>query len=306
MRLDRTLATALAALATIGTAPSARAFCRTTTVPVAPDFQPSPDQCWDQGKPLYWKNACVGYSVQKDASRQISFDDASEAIARAFSRWTGKTCPGEGGGARVSIDVRDRGPVDCKLVQYNKTTGNANVIMFRDDSWPHADPNNTLALTTVTFNPETGEIYDADMEINTQAQKMTVVDPVPADGFDFASIVTHEAGHFLGIAHSGDSNATMYASYRPGSTRMRELAPDDVNAICAVYRADGSRETADGPIPAEPCDPTPRRGFLTTCGSAKGGCSAAPGAPGPSSAAGLVLSAVAWLAWAAARRKERE
>jgi MYXO-CTERM domain-containing protein len=302
MRAERIAFGTLAALAALALAAPAGAFCRTTTVSVAPDFQPSPDQCWDQGKPLFWKNACVGYSVQKDASRQIAYDDASEAAARAFSRWTGKTCPGDAGGSRVSIDVRDRGPVECKLVQYNKTTGNANIIMFRDDSWPHADPDNTLALTTVTFNPETGEIYDADMEVNTRGQKMTVVDPVPADGFDFGSIVTHEAGHFLGIAHSGDSNATMYASYRPGSTRMRELAPDDVNAICAVYRADGTRDTADGPLPAEPCDPTPRRGFLTTCGSSKGGCAATPGAPSGTGA--VLLSLVVALAALSRRRRD--
>jgi hypothetical protein len=150
--------------------------------------------------------------------------------------------------------------------------------MFRDDAWPHNDPNNTLGLTTVTFNPDTGEIYDADMEINTFSAKVTLVDPVPIDGFDFGSIVTHEAGHFLGLAHSGDSHATMFAQYRPGSTAMRELAPDDIEGICSVYHPDGTRSTAAGDLLAEPCDPTPRRGLRSDCRTPKS-CNASGSSP---------------------------
>jgi hypothetical protein len=212
-------------------------------------------------------------------------------MARAFTRWTGKACPGEPSD-RVSIDVRDVGPAKCTLVQYNKDQGNTNVIMFRDDQWPHNDPNNTLALTTVTYNPETGEIYDADMEVNTFTVRVSIADPVPPDGYDFASIVTHEAGHFLGLAHSGDAHATMFAQYRPGSTAMRELAPDDVSGICSADRPDGTRATATGNVTADPCDPTPRRGLQSECRVAKGCALGAQGGGEPALIV-LVLSALA-------------
>ena len=209
MRSDGLVLAAGAALALIFTEASALAFCRTTTVSVPADFQPHAMQCFDQGAPLFWRNACVGYSIQKEASRQVSFEDASNAITRAFTKWTGTACPTDGAGAsRTSIDVRDLGPVACAAVQYNQDQPNQHVIVFRDDTWPHNDSNNTLALTTVTFNPDTGEIYDADMEINTFQQRVTVNDPIPPDGYDFASIVTHETGHFLGMAHSGDPHAS--------------------------------------------------------------------------------------------------
>ena len=255
----------------------ARAFCRTTTDPIPADFTPDPGTaggCWVQGKPLYWTNACVGYSLQKDASHQVSVEAASQALAAAFAKWTGTACPTDGKGrSRTSIDVRDLGPVDCSLVQYNQAQGNQHVIVFRDDSWPHADSNNTLALTTVTFNPDTGEIYDADMEINTHDQRVTLSDPVPADGYDFAAIVTHETGHFLGLAHSADAHATMYAHYQPGSTAMRNLTSDDVQGICSIYAPDGTRGSAAGAVPELSCDPTPRHGFSTTCGvPQKKGC----------------------------------
>jgi MYXO-CTERM domain-containing protein len=289
---------------------TARAFCRTTTVATASDFQPTPNKCWDQGVPLFWKNACVGYSLQRNASRQVAYEDAAAVATRAFTRWTGASCATEGaGGSRVSIDVRDMGPVDCGNVKYNQGFGNQNVIVFRDDAWRKDDTNNTLALTTVTFNPETGEIYDADMEVNTAGNRVEEFDPIPADGFDFASIMTHEAGHFLGLAHSGDPRATMFANYQQGNTSMRNLTQDDVAGICAIYRPDGTRAVLDGKVTlADPCDPTPRHGFARECApTTTKGCSTHPGdAPkGASGAfAGLLVAAALVLRRARmARRK---
>lgn len=304
---------ALAILTSALLAPrTASAFCRTTTVSVPADFQPRIDQCWDQGNPLFWANACVGYSLNRAASRQVSYDDASQAITRAFTKWTAATCPTDGtSSSRASIDVRDLGPVDCNIVQYNQDFANQHVIVFRDDNWPHNDVNNTLALTTVTFNPDTGEIYDADMEVNTFQQKVALTDPVPADGYDFDSIVTHETGHFLGLAHSGDSHATMFAHYQPGSTAMRNLTSDDIGGICSIYQPNGQRVLAGGKVVIEEaCDPTPRHGFTTQCapqvkksctGNAVAATRAAPGDIAIAGAWAAVLGGA--LVWRRKRRK---
>ncbi|MBX3188264.1 MAG: matrixin family metalloprotease [Labilithrix sp.] len=275
------------------------------------DFQPSPTKCWTEGVPLFWRNSCVGYNVQKNASRQVAFDDAANTLSRAFTKWTGASCPTEGTGrSRVSIDVRDLGPVECGEVKYNQSGGNQNVIVFRDGKWPHEASNNTLALTTVTFNPETGEIYDADMEVNTFDQRVTLTDPVPSDGYDFASIATHEAGHFLGLAHSGDNRATMFANYTPGATAMRNLTADDVAGVCSVYRPDGARAVLEGKVtPGPQCDPTPRRGFTTECAdadAAKKGCSissSSHGASGAPPTAGWALAAASLAFVVRARRR---
>jgi MYXO-CTERM domain-containing protein len=277
------VASALAACA-VTAAPDARAFCRTTTSAVPADFSPTQNHCWSEGLPLWWKNACVSYDIQQNASRQITYEDARSNIAIAFSQWTARTCPTDDAGAsRVSIDVVDKGKVDCNQVQYNSDQPNQHVILFRDDAWPHNDSSNTLALTTVTFNPDTGEIYDADMEINTASVRMSVGDPVPSDGFDFLSVVTHETGHFLGMAHSGDVHATMYAHYTQGSTYMRALSPDDIAGICTIYPPDGTRTvdksvSASGSVPEGlPCDPTPRHGFSSECATTQTkGCAIAP------------------------------
>ena len=283
----------------LGSVGNAHAYCRTTTSPLPPDFQPSAETCWTQGLPLWWRNACVGYSIQHDASRQVSYDDAARAIALAFSKWTSTTCPlAENGASRVSIDVRDLGPVDCSLVQYNSDQPNQHVIVFRDDNWPHNDANNTLALTTVVFDPGTGEIYDADMEINTAQVKVALTDPVPPDGYDFASIVTHETGHFLGMAHSGDERATMFAHYNQGSTLMRNLTSDDISGICSAYPPDGTRAVAASVVEGgsqveEACDPTPRHGFSTECAAPakSAACAVAPFVGGRDVASGTSIGA---------------
>jgi len=266
-RLAR-LSLALALGAQIGVnARDASAFCRSTTVPVASNFQPQRDRCWTEGVPLFWKNTCIGYSMHRAASTKVAYDDAANALSLAFSKWTGASCPTDGTGtSRVSVDVRDLGPVDCGAVKYNATFGNQNVIVFRDDLWNKNDSSNTLALTTVTFDKDTGEIFDADMEINTFDHVVELRDPVPAGGYDFASIVTHEAGHFLGIAHSGDPNAVMYSQYRPGTTSLRYLTQDDISGICTVYRPDGTRAVLDmKQTGGSTCDPVPRHGFVSEC-----------------------------------------
>ena len=256
----------------------ARAWCRTTTEEA---FEPTTDQpCSIAGSPLFWSSRCVGFSVQRDASPEQGIDLATTRalVKQAFDQWSSADCPadpvacadGDTTGLHPSISVTDLGPVSCDAVEYNQKSGNANIIMFRDAGWPHPDGDVTLALTTVTFAPDTGEIYDADMEINSDPKlnKITVGDEGVV--YDLASILTHETGHFLGMAHTqpGNTASTMYTSYKQGATFMRDISHDDACGICAAY--DPTRKTV--------CDAKPRRGLALGCfGSdepdpTKGGC----------------------------------
>jgi hypothetical protein len=294
MRPSRFLGAAFL-LGVLGQSTPGRAFCRTTTSQVPADYDPSIQGCWPKGLPLFWLNACVSYDIVQSASKQISYDEAASDIALAFTRWTSTTCTTEEHGiGRASIDVRDLGPVACDKVEYDNRGGpNQHAIIFRDTEWPYDDTSNTLALTTVTYSPRTGEIYDADMEINTFQYKMSTAPTVPPDGYDFLAIVTHETGHFLGMAHSTDTRATMYAHYTPGSEAMRDLTFDDIAGICTIYPPDGTRTVAtqafrSGSVHETACDPTPNGGFTTQCIST-GGCSPSSIAPsgrraGPGSA----------------------
>jgi hypothetical protein len=320
---------------------AALAFCRTSTCPLPADFSPSDAGCQPADfeaycagldppvvpHPVWWRNACQSYDIQQDASAQVPYDVAVTSFATAFSKWTGADCPD---GGHPSISIENLGPVACDEVHYNDNTtgqGNQHVIVFRDEVWPHPDDlNNTLGLTTITFDPDTGEIYDADMEINSTVP-LTVSGPVPSSGNDFLSIITHESGHFFGMAHSNDDLATMYAHYTPGSTYMRNLTSDDTAGICSIYptasSSGGGMRAVDpavvdgGLVPEDPCDPTPRHGFQSDCveppsTKKSGGCAVAAtagaeDAPGgrAAGAALLVSAAVAAAFGVRARRARR-
>jgi len=136
---------------------------------------------------------------------------------------------------------------------------------------------------------------------------LTVSGPVPSNGFDFLSIITHESGHFLGMAHSADMQATMFAHYTEGATSMRNLSADDITGICTIYPPDGTRTTAAGPLPEGPCDPTPRGGYSGNCGGGGGGCSLAgsPGHPSSSVAFAALMMVIASMGVRARKRAPR-
>jgi len=276
------------ALSVFTSAKSASAYCRTTSCPgVGTQAKCVPAEINDCGKEIFWPNPCISYSMQKDASVQVSLETATQIFEEAFSRWTNADC---GGGTHPRISVTNLGPVACNAHEYNKQAGNANIILFHDDEWPHAGANSTLALTTVTYNVDSGEIYDADMELNSANVKFSTGDVGVL--YDLPSIATHETGHFLGLSHSPVSFATMFANYNGGTTELRSLETDDIAGICAAY-------PPGAPIPKE-CDPTPRRGLATECSpppieqDQSGCCGIAPGAPRGAglSAMGALLFAI--------------
>jgi hypothetical protein len=136
--------------------------------------------------------------------------------------------------------------------------------MFRDDGWPYDDEGQTLALVSVWFNSETGELYDADVEINSYEAPLS-----GAYGASLLEIATHEAGHIYGLAHSSDPGAIMYARYSTLMGIADTLTTDDAAGICAIYPPDRDAPT---------CDPTPRHGFGPQCGGEPPSCrTAAPG-----------------------------
>lgn len=296
----------LVVLGLLLSAREASAYCRTTTEKSPPDYDATVGGCWAQGVPLFWRNACVGYSMQASSSRKISYQTAANALSTAFTRWTGATCATDGTGrSRTSIDVRDLGPAECANVEYKSGVANQNVVVFRDEVWKYGKT--VLGLTTVVYSPETGEIYNADMELNTlDMEPLATADPVAPDAYDFASVVTHEAGHFLGIAHSNELGSTMYARYDQGQTNMRNLSQDDVKAVCDIYRPDGQRLVLDKRLTAAPeCNPTPRGGYSPQCQEKEKGCGAqlSPTSPGAGTFAIVVAGAVVLVR---RRRRNRE
>jgi len=233
----------------------------------------SPPEDDDCGTVLQWRQPCIGFALEKSGSNQVPIATIEKLMKLSFAAWTSTDC---GGGEHPRIEIDDFGTVTCGNVEYNQHGANANVIVFRDDAWPHMDEGagstDTIALTTVTYDVVKGDIFDADMEINSFENKFTTTD-MTAD-VDLRSVLTHEAGHFLGLAHSSVAEATMYPSYSNGSTALRQPKDDDQQAICNAYPPD--RE------PQGTCDGLPRHGFSPECQASQteGTCAVRPGASG--------------------------
>jgi hypothetical protein len=257
-RSGRTLLALGVACAVFGQSRGADAYCRSRscehvwTVDDATHFKipcvEVSQDCYAFGPPLHWPTNCLSFSVQNDGSTNAAIDLelAETVIEAAFETWTGATCSG---GGTPSLSIRNRGSVECRKQEYNQDDGNANVFLFLDDRWPHESVRgHQFALTTTTYDVDTGEIFDADVEFNTYDWEEFVQ-------ADFASVVTHEVGHFLGLAHSAVAGSTMtFGGYDPD---MATLEPDDVEGICAIYPPD---EPLSSSCPI-------RHGFSEKCGT---------------------------------------
>ena len=105
--------------------------------------------------PLKWKSRCVGFSVHELGGPNIDNGATDAIVELAFDAWRNVDC---GDGQRPGIVIQNLGQVECGAVEYNKSAGNANVVLFSSD-WPHEEASHTFALTKTTFDPETGELW---------------------------------------------------------------------------------------------------------------------------------------------------
>ncbi len=108
-------------------------------------------------------------------------------------------------------------------------------------------------------------IVEADMRMNGVHYTWTT-SPGYGSRVNAYSIVLHEGGHYYGLGHSNDRNATMYFAYSGG---VSSLNADDETGICTLYPGDGS-------------PPSPECMRDTDCGSAAlqcrdGSCVPRPG-----------------------------
>lgn len=104
----------------------------------------------------------------------------------------------------------------------NDTDGR-NIVSWVNSGWSYGA--GTIAVTFTFYNPNDGEIGEADMLMNGDDYFWTTGSNADTD---VEAITAHEAGHFLGLDHTSTSEATMYATVEPGETKKRSLHSDDI------------------------------------------------------------------------------
>lgn len=182
----------------------------------------------DPSTPLAWWPRELSIHVAYDTSEDLTAAEVRGAVTRSLATWT-----------------RAGGCTDIQLTQHEATTlrtnlmggmhDGDNVVVFREDAWPEAAGALTLAITTIVYRPSSGEIVDADIDLNGVGYTWSVSDPPGSDANDLENSTTHELGHLLGFAHVPELDATMYEYSESGDVAKRDLAPDDVRAVCDVY-----------------------------------------------------------------------
>lgn len=230
----------------------ARAYCLPTTGNPMPDLS-----CRISGEVLKWHRSCISYSVLPRPEAEPALDDIRDAVDRCFATWMAVSCDGRAVGLRLAQTDE---LAACGVPEYNKHGPNANSILFVRD-WDARELNpDAIGLTEVAYDEITGEIYDADMQINETRGQLTLCGAsCPQGALDLENVVTHEAGHFLGLGHSPAPGATMGPSASPEDTFMRDLTADDRAGLCALYGERATPNCADA-------DFLPRRGFTSACG----------------------------------------
>jgi len=274
----------------------AQAYCLLTTEMPTPG-----DNCAGTGVGLKWQRSCMSFTMRQRARPAPSFEDIRDVADLSFVSWMQVSC--ESGPVGLGVAQTEQ-LGECAEPEYNQRAPNANTIIFVDDWSARELPPDAFGLTLVWHNPDDGEIYDADMQINETLGELELCGAVCPEGrVDLQNVITHEAGHFFGLGHSNVRTATMSARASVGEISKRDLSDDDRAGLCAIY----------GGSPRQRCESSdfmPDNGFSPHCWSGedqtvgrRGLCSAS--APGRHPSGGWPgLTAVATLLAVLVRRRK--
>jgi len=184
----------------------------------------------------WWQRPEITYRISSVEPEETANSNIRPLVEKAFDAWVDVSCGlvPEATYAGATDALRRTAPSSLRA-----TPDNVIVFIRSVEEWTRFERSPTwIAITQIAHDPDTGEIVDADIEINDGGYEFSY-DDTPAQGeVDFLSMLTHELGHFYGLDHSTNAAATMYATYASSTERAldaRTLAQDDIDGMCALY-----------------------------------------------------------------------
>ncbi|MSQ62059.1 MAG: matrixin family metalloprotease [Dehalococcoidia bacterium] len=201
---------------------------------VAQEFRRPPELTVSYATTRPWASATMPIQVQYnpdfDITQASQLNGVAEMVAllgplqRAMSVWSAAT-------QRLAFEyagTTTRTGIGCDV-----GTDGVNLIRF-GRSLPNTVLGKTCTASRTSFAGSF--IFEFDIEIADDGPWATGAAATPSTAFDLDSVVLHELGHAVGLGHSAENAAVMYASITRGVQR-RALTADDAAGIQALYGA---------------------------------------------------------------------
>jgi hypothetical protein len=177
---------------------------------------------------LHWPTRLINYAVATPGSKTVDGQTVLKAVDGAFAQWALPDC--------TDIRFVAGGVVDPAATEWNK-------IEFVQADWPYMP--DAVALTQTRYGTEDGIIREATIFVNEDAWRFTDAavacnDTGPAT-YDLQAVLTHEAGHLIGLDHTQPENyakkpsPTMAPDIGVCEMDKRVLKQDDIDGLCVLY-----------------------------------------------------------------------
>jgi len=208
-----------------------------------------------------WFEGDTNLPVNMRVNLSLSPAGAGTAVQAALNAWTGVS--------GASFKFQNAGSTSSAGLVYDGVSA----ISFGDPRGQITQPTRSTCVNPTTGKPycsgvlAIGGYYRSGSEADTKVvngqkyYKIIEGDLVFADGWEnchngfdnslnVAEVATHELGHVIGLGHSADSTATMYA-YAHFDGRGASLRADDIAGLKAIYP--GAGVTSSSPPTTSSC-----------------------------------------------------